>query len=99
MPLTAAASRELDDAGIAIAPGKAANAGGVIVSGFEMAQNRLGRSWSSEKLDRELRDTMVKIFDRCEARGKTNSRVDYRRGADIAGFERVAEAVNSFGLM
>lgn len=99
MPVTTAASRKLDDAGVVIAPGKAANAGGVVVSGFEMTQNRLGRSWSSEKLDEELQNTMVEIFERCEARGNRNGGVDYRRGADVAGLERVAKAVHSFGLM
>ncbi|MDX1507651.1 MAG: Glu/Leu/Phe/Val dehydrogenase dimerization domain-containing protein, partial [Woeseiaceae bacterium] len=99
MPLTEAAGEKLDAADVAIAPGKAANAGGVIVSGFEMAQNRLGRSWSAEKLDTDLRETMCGIFERCESRGKTNDGVDYRRGADIAGFERVARAMISFGYM
>lgn len=99
MPITTAAGRKLDEAAIAIAPGKAANAGGVAVSGFEMAQNRLGRSWSRDKLDAELRDTMGEIFDRCAARGKKTGRLDYRQGADVAGFDRVARAVLSFGLM
>ena len=99
MPVTDEAGDSLDDAGIIIAPGKAANAGGVIVSGFEMTQNRLGRSWTSERLDEELRKTMGEIFERCEARGKKDGRMDYRRGADIAGFERVARAVLSFGVM
>lgn len=99
MPITSAAGRKLHEAGIAIAPGKAANAGGVAVSGFEMAQNRLGRPWSREKLDTELRDTMGEIYDRCAERGKIDGRTDYRLGADVAGFDRVARAVLSFGLM
>ena len=99
MPVTVAASRKLDEAGIVIAPGKAANAGGVVVSGFEITQNRLGRSWSRENLDSELRKTMAEIFERCEARGKKDGGVDYRQGADVAGFERVARAVLSFGFM
>ena len=99
MPVVASAGRKLDDAGVAIAPGKAANAGGVAVSGFEMTQNRLGRSWSREKLDEELRSTMVGIFERCKERGERDGRIDYPRGADVAGFDRVAQAVLSFGLM
>ena len=99
MPLTEAAIEKFNAADVVIAPGKAANAGGVIVSGFEMAQNRLGRSWSVEKLDKDLRDTMCGIFERCEARGETEDGIDYRRGADIAGFERVARAMVSFGYM
>lgn len=99
MPITEAASSRLFDAGVAIAPGKAANAGGVAVSGFEMSQNRLGRSWSTERLDNDLRDTMIEIFKRSKEYGKHDGRIDYRRGADRAGFNRVATAVLSFGTM
>ena len=99
MPLVASAGKKLADGGVAIGPGKAANAGGVAVSGFEIAQNRLGRSWPKEKLDDELRSTMAGIFERCRERGEQDGRMDYRRGADIAGFDRVARAVLSFGLM
>ena len=99
MPLTDGASRRLSDAGVVIAPGKAANAGGVAVSGFEMSQNRIGRSWSADRLDNELRDIMVGIFRRSRDFGDCDGRVDYRRGADRAGFHRVAKAVLSFGTM
>ena len=99
MPLTAKAASELDGESVAIAPGKAANAGGVAVSGFEMAQNRLGRSWSRDKLDAALKETMSEIFARCKEAGKKDGRIDYRLGADVAGFERVAKAVQSFGVM
>ena len=99
MPLTDAASRRLGDAGVVIGPGKAANAGGVAVSGFEMSQNRLGRSWSADRLDKELRDIMLGIFKRSRDFGDCNGRIDYRRGADRAGFDRVAKAVLSFGTM
>jgi glutamate dehydrogenase (NADP+) len=99
MPITSAAGRKLHEADIVIAPGKAANAGGVVVSGFEMAQNRLGEPWSQDKLDAALRETMIDIFARCEAHGKQDGRMDYRLGADVAGFRRVASAVLSYGLM
>jgi glutamate dehydrogenase (NADP+) len=99
MPLTDAAGRRCHDAGVFVAPGKAANAGGVAVSGFEMSQNRLGSSWSKEKLDSDLRETMIEIFDRCKRYGEHDGRIDYRRGADRAGFDRVAKAVLSFGTM
>jgi glutamate dehydrogenase (NADP+) len=99
MPITSAAGRKLHEADIVIAPGKAANAGGVVVSGFEMAQNRLGEPWSQDKLDAALRETMIDIFARCEAHGKQDGRTDYRLGADVAGFRRVARAVLSYGLM
>lgn len=81
------------------APGKAANAGGVAVSGFEMSQNRIGRSWSADRLDNELRDIMVGIFKRSGDFSDCDGQVDYRRGADHAGFHRVAKAVLSFGTM
>ena len=99
MPLTEAATQRLCDAGIVIAPGKAANAGGVAVSGFEMSQHRLGRSRPAEELDRDLRDTMQAIFSRCKDCGERDGRIDYQRGADRAGFTRVAKAVLSFGVM
>lgn len=99
MPLREEAARRLHDAGVAIAPGKAANAGGVAVSGFEIAQNRLGRSWSKDKLDAELQATMKDIFQRCRQHGDADGRVDYRRGADIAGFHRVARAVLASGIL
>ena len=99
MPLTEAAGRRLSDAGVLIAPGKAANAGGVAVSGFEMSQNQLGRSWSKDRLDNELRDIMKEIFSRCKEFGEQDDQTDYRRGADRAGFNRVANAVLAFGAM
>jgi len=99
MPLTTAAANRLRQGDIRIAPGKAANAGGVAVSGFEMSQNRLGRSWSKEKLDRELQEIMKGIFTRCCEYGDHDGRINYERGADRAGFDRVAEAVLAFGTM
>ena len=99
MPLTESAGQQLHDAGIAIAPAKAANAGGVAVSGFEITQNRLGRSWSRKKVEQELDGTMREIFERSKERGECDGGIDYRRGADIAGFERVARAAASCGLM
>ena len=99
MPLTEGAGRRLSEADVIIAPGKAANAGGVIVSGFEMSQNRLARSWSADRLDSDLRETMREVFERCKACGGHDGRIHYRRGADRAGFHRVARAVLSFGTM
>ncbi len=99
MPLTSAAESALDEAGVQIAPGKAANAGGVAVSGFEMSQNRLGQTWSAERLDEDLRETMKAIYEKAQEHGKIEGRIDLRRGADRAGFERVAKAVLSFGAM
>lgn len=99
MPLTQAAEERLAGEGVDIAPGKAANAGGVAVSGFEMSQNQLGRSWSRDRLERELSDTMCRIYQRCREAGSTEDGVNYRRGADRAGFHRVACALAVSGVM
>lgn len=99
MPLTAAAEDVFDQSDVHIAPGKAANAGGVAVSGLEMAQNRLGRSWPEERMECELKSIMEEIFRRCRESGEGGGRIHYRRGADVAGFRRVADAVLAFGTM
>jgi glutamate dehydrogenase (NADP+) len=99
MPLTDAALAVLLEAGVTIAPGKAANAGGVAVSGFEMTQNRAGRSWSRERLDEELRELMRDIYARARDEGRVEDRVDLRRGADRAGFMRVARSLLAFGAV
>ena len=99
MPLTDPAASKLSNAGVLIAPGKAANAGGVAVSGFEMSQNRIGVSWSAERLDEELRDVMRSIYERTREAGRKGDSIDYRRGADIAGFKRVSGALLAFGYL
>ncbi len=97
MPLTVDARRCFKEAGLPILPGKAANAGGVAVSGFEMSQNSLGRSWTAERLEEELCSVMRSIYERVTEHGESDGRIDYCRGADRAGFLRVAGAVASFG--
>lgn len=97
MPLTAAAAVKLCESDVVILPGKAANAGGVAVSGFEMSQNRMGQPWSVNRLDRELRDVMGSIYEQARTNGEVDGRIDYRRGADRAGFCRLATAIASFG--
>ncbi len=81
------------------APGKAANAGGVAVSGLEMSQNSARRSWKEEELQSMLRDIMDGIHERCLAYGERNGHVDYVRGANIAGFKKVADAMLAFGVV
>jgi len=82
------------------APGKAANAGGVAVSGLEMSQNSERRSWKEEELQLMLRDIMDGIHERCLAYGKQpEGHVDYVRGANIAGFKKVADAMLAFGVV
>jgi glutamate dehydrogenase (NADP+) len=85
------------DAGILYAPSKAANAGGVAVSGLEMTQNSMRMSWSRDELDRRLHTIMREIHDKCVEYGKEDGKVNYRKGANIAGFIRVADALVSCG--
>lgn len=99
MPLTESAMCRLDDTGAIVLPGKAANAGGVAVSGFEMYQNRLGRPWDTDRLESGLRDVMRNIHEQVVAHGDTGNGIDYCRGADRAGFHRLAHALASFGIV
>jgi len=83
------------------APGKAANAGGVAVSGLEMSQNSTRVSWDADELQQHLVDIMAGIHDRCVEYGRTpdSDHVDYVRGANIAGFVKVADAMLAFGVV
>jgi len=85
------------DAGVLYAPSKAANAGGVAVSGLEMTQNSMRLSWERDELDRRLHEIMRKIHDKCVQYGEENGKLNYRKGANIAGFIRVADALVSCG--
>ena len=80
-------------------PGKAANAGGVSVSGLEMSQNSLRLSWTREEVDAKLRDIMAAIHDRCVEYGKDGDFVNYVNGANIGGFVKVADAMLDQGLV
>ena len=86
---------------ILYAPGKAANAGGVAVSGLEMSQNSARISWKEEELQRLLVDIMRGIHQRCVEYGGTagGSHIDYVRGANIAGFKKVADAMLAYGVV
>ncbi|MCH8123191.1 MAG: NADP-specific glutamate dehydrogenase [Bacteroidetes bacterium] len=87
-------------AGICYAPGKAANAGGVAVSGLEMSQNSARISWSEEQLQQLLKDTMKGIHDSCVEYGdRGDGTIDYVRGANIAGFVKVADAMIAYGVV
>ena len=85
------------DAGILYAPSKAANAGGVAVSGLEMTQNSMRMSWSRDELDRRLHTIMQEIHDKCVRYGEEGGKINYRKGANIAGFIRVADALVACG--
>ena len=80
-------------------PGKAANAGGVAVSGLEMSQNSLRLSWTREEVDEKLHGIMVSIHEACVKYGKEGDYVDYVKGANIAGFVKVAEAMMAQGVV
>jgi glutamate dehydrogenase (NADP+) len=85
------------EAGLLYAPSKAANAGGVAVSGLEMTQNSMRMSWSREELEKRLHVIMQDIHDKCVQYGEEEGRINYRKGANIAGFIRVADALVSCG--
>jgi glutamate dehydrogenase (NADP+) len=97
MPTELAGIDAFQEAGILYAPSKAANAGGVAVSGLEMSQNSARIAWKEDELEKLLKDTMQNIHDSCVVYGERNGRVDYLAGANIAGFVKVADAMLSFG--
>lgn len=100
MPSTPEAVRILQDAGILFAPGKAANAGGVATSALEMQQNASRDSWTFEQTEARLASIMDSIHDRCaETAEEYGTPGDYVLGANIAGFVRVAEAMDALGVI
>lgn len=100
MPTSILATQLLQARGVLFAPGKAANAGGVAVSGLEMSQNSLRLPWTAEEVDARLKEIMKKIHATCVEHGKDeNGQVDYVRGANIGGFVRVANAMLAQGLV
>ena len=84
---------------ILFGPGKAANAGGVAVSGLEMSQNSMRLSWTREEVDGRLHDIMKNIHNSCTANGKEGKFVNYVKGANIAGFIKVADAMMDQGIV
>ena len=100
MPSTRDAAERFRKAGILFGPAKAANAGGVAVSGLEMTQNSQRMSWECDRLDDMLTQLMGEIHEKCRADGEgDDGKVDYVRGANIAGFRKVADAMLDFGVM
>ena len=100
MPSTAEAIHEFQNAKILFAPGKASNAGGVATSGLEMSQNALRMSWSRKEVDEKLKDIMEDIHDSCVKYGKNDDgSIDYVKGANIAGFVKVADAMLAQGII
>jgi glutamate dehydrogenase (NADP+) len=100
MPTTPEAVTIFQNAKILFAPGKASNAGGVATSGLEMSQNSLRLSWSSEEVDERLKGIMKNIHEACVKYGSdANGYVDYVKGANIAGFVKVADAMLGQGVV
>ncbi|AYN69513.1 NADP-specific glutamate dehydrogenase [Euzebyella marina] len=100
MPCTAEAVHAFHDAKILFAPGKASNAGGVATSGLEMSQNSLRISWTREEVDERLKDIMEDIHDSCIEYGmEENGFCNYVKGANIAGFVKVADAMLAQGVI
>ncbi|TVQ74894.1 MAG: NADP-specific glutamate dehydrogenase [Phycisphaeraceae bacterium] len=100
MPSTNEAIKVMQDAGVLFGPAKAANAGGVAVSALEMAQNSQRQAWTREVVDARLQDIMKRIFGACcEAAEKYGKKEDYLSGANIAGFEKVAQAMRFQGVL
>lgn len=100
MPSTPEAVSAFQNAKILFAPGKASNAGGVATSGLEMSQNSLRLSWTAEEVDTRLHAIMVSIHEACITYGKDDSGfVDYVKGANIAGFVKVADSMLDQGLV
>lgn len=100
MPSEQEAIDVFQEAKILFAPSKAANAGGVAVSGLEMTQNSIRMAWSRDELNQKLRDIMKGIHDQCEEHGRESDEyVNYLKGANIAGFVKVADAMLAYGVM
>ncbi|WP_348674937.1 NADP-specific glutamate dehydrogenase [uncultured Abyssibacter sp.] len=100
MPSTLDAIHVFQNAGILYAPSKAANAGGVAVSGLEMTQNSMRLSWSKDELLERLRKIMAGIHEQCALHGRVEGgRVDYVKGANVAGFIKVADAMAAYGVI
>ena len=99
MPCTPEAISYLQNNNVSYAPGKASNAGGVAVSGLEMAQNSLRYSWTRSEVDERLKAIMQDIHKSCLDFGKEKNGVNYVKGANIAGFVKVADAMLAQGVV
>lgn len=99
MGCTPEAIKAFQSAKVNFAPGKAANAGGVAVSGLEMSQNSLRFNWSAEEVDEKLKSIMKDIHEQCVKYGKEGDLVNYVNGANIAGFMKVADSMIDQGVV
>lgn len=100
MPCTPEAIDVIQNSDVLYGPGKAANAGGVATSGLEMTQNSMKLSWNREEVDQRLHKIMIDIHNACVENGQDeNGKVDYVKGANIAGFLKVANAMLDHGVI
>jgi len=100
MPSTPEAVETFQEAKLLYAPGKASNAGGVSVSGLEMTQNSYKLGWSAEKVDKKLKSIMQNIHASCVKYGtRPDGYIDYVKGANVAGFIKVANAMMAQGVI
>jgi glutamate dehydrogenase (NADP+) len=99
MPSTPDAVEQFINAKIAYGPGKAANAGGVAVSGLEMSQNSGHTHWTREEVDKKLHGIMVAIHEQCLCHGKEGDFINYVKGANIGGFIKIADAMLDQGIV
>ena len=100
MPTTPKAIAAFQNAKVMFAPGKASNAGGVATSGLEMSQNSLRLSWTREEVDEKLNKIMDDIHESCVEYGKgPDGYIDYVKGANVAGFVKIADAMLAQGVV
>ncbi len=99
MPSTPEAIGVFEEHKVLFAPGKASNAGGVATSALEMSQNSMRMSWTAEEVDQKLRNIMKGIHENCQKYGTEGGHINYIKGANIAGFVKVADAMIDQGLV
>jgi glutamate dehydrogenase (NADP+) len=100
MPCTPGAIEIIQKNGLLFAPGKAANAGGVATSGLEMSQNSMKLSWPMSEVDKRLHEIMSSIHNQCLTHGKRkDGYIDYVKGANVAGFLKVAISMLDLGVL
>jgi glutamate dehydrogenase (NADP+) len=99
MPSTPEAVSAFQNSNVVYVPGKAANAGGVAVSGLEMSQNAAKLSWDEKDLQLRLHNIMHSVHEKCARYGREGDRINYQKGANIGGFIKVAEAMLAYGVV
>ena len=99
MGCTAEAAEKFIAARQLFAPGKAVNAGGVATSGLEMSQNSMRLSWTAEEVDKRLHQIMSGIHEQCVQYGREDGYINYVKGANVAGFMKVAKAMLAQGIV